>query len=103
MGKEVFGRGQYNETAPALIAGAGMGFPLVGRAATTSTPRATWLTLTHIFTASTVLEVIGGTNWATQDVYPWDKPIGMPSTIATTCRGTGRTFPRTIRTTSCRT
>ena len=27
MGKEVFGRGQYNETAPALIAGAGMGFP----------------------------------------------------------------------------
>ena len=40
MGKEVFGRGQYNETAPALIAGAGMGFR--GRkAATTSTPRAT--------------------------------------------------------------
>ena len=31
MGKEVFGRGQYNETAPALIAGAGMGFPVVGR------------------------------------------------------------------------
>ena len=27
IGKEVFGRGQFNATAPALIAGAGMGFP----------------------------------------------------------------------------
>ena len=28
--------------------------------------------LTHIFSPTTVLEIIGGTNWAEQDVYPLD-------------------------------
>ena len=76
MGKEVFGRGQYNETAPALIAGAGMGFPWSEGSYDINTAGYV-ATLTHTFTGSTVLEVIGGTNWATQDVYPlgqadWD-------------------------------
>ena len=76
MGKEVFGRGQYNETAPALIAGAGMGFPWSEGSYDINTAGYV-ATLTHMFTGSTVLEVIGGTNWATQDVYPlgqadWD-------------------------------
>ncbi len=37
MGKEVFGRGQYNETAPALIAGAGRadGLPTINADLTT--------------------------------------------------------------------
>src|SRR5687768_7659389 len=76
MGKEVFGRGQYNETAPALIAGAGMGFPWSEGSYDINTAGYV-ATLTHTFTGSTVLEVIGGSNWATQDVYPlgqadWD-------------------------------
>ena len=76
MGKEVFGRGQYNETAPALIAGAGMGFPWSEGSYDINTAGYV-ATLTHTFTGSTVLEVIAGTNWATQDVYPlgqsdWD-------------------------------
>ncbi len=76
MGKEVFGRGQYNETAPALIAGAGMGFPWSEGSYDINTSGYV-ATLNHIFTATTVLEVIAGTNWATQDVYPlaqsdWD-------------------------------
>jgi len=76
MGKEIFGRGQYNETAPALIAGAGMGFPWSNGSYDINTSGYV-ATLTHTFTGSTVLEVIAGTNWATQDVYPlgqsdWD-------------------------------
>jgi hypothetical protein len=76
MGKEVFGRGQYNETAPALIAGAGMGFPWSSGSYDINTSGYV-ATLTHIFNSNTVLEVIGGTNWAEQDVYPlaqadWD-------------------------------
>lgn len=76
MGKEVFGRGLYNETAPALIAGAGMGFPWSEGSYDINTAGYV-ATLTHTFTGSTVLEVIAGTNWATQDVYPlgqadWD-------------------------------
>lgn len=76
MGKEVFGRGQYNETAPALIAGAGMGFPWSEGSYDINTAGYV-STLTHTFSPTTVLEVIGGTNWATQDVYPlaqsdWD-------------------------------
>ena len=76
MGKEVFGRGQYNETAPALIAGAGMGFPWSEGSYDINTAGYV-ATLNHIFTPTTVLEVIAGTNWATQDVYPlaqsdWD-------------------------------
>jgi hypothetical protein len=76
MGKEVFGRGQYNETAPALIAGAGMGFPWSEGSYDINTAGYV-ANLTHTFTGSTVLEVIAGTNWATQDVYPlgqadWD-------------------------------
>jgi hypothetical protein len=76
MGKEVFGRGQFNETAPALIAGAGMGFPWSEGSYDINTAGYV-ATLTHTFTGSTVLEVIAGTNWATQDVYPltqrdWD-------------------------------
>ena len=76
MGKEVFGRGQYNETAPALIAGAGMGFPWSEGSYDINTAGYV-ATLTHTFTSATVLEVIAGTNWATQDVYPlaqsdWD-------------------------------
>jgi hypothetical protein len=76
MGKEVFGRGQYNETAPALIAGAGMGFPWSEGSYDINTAGYV-ANLTHTFTGSTVLEVIAGSNWATQDVYPlgqsdWD-------------------------------
>ena len=76
MGKEVFGRGLYNESTPALIAGAGMGFPWSNGSYDINTAGYV-ATLTHTFTAATVLEVIGGTNWATQDVYPlaqsdWD-------------------------------
>ena len=76
MGKEVFGRGQYNETTPALIAGAGMGFPWSNGSYDINTMGYV-STLTHSFTGSTVLEVIAGTNWAEQDVYPlaqsdWD-------------------------------
>ena len=76
MGKEVFGRGQYNETAPALIAGAGMGFPWSNGSYDINT-KGYVATLTHTFSPSTVLEVIGGSNWAEQDVYPltqadWD-------------------------------
>ena len=76
MGKEVFGRGQYNETAPALIAGAGMGFPWSNGSYDINTSGYV-ATLTHTFTGSTVLEIIAGTNWAEQDVYPlgqsdWD-------------------------------
>ena len=62
-GKEVFGRGQYNETAPALIAGAGMGFPWSEGSYDINTAGYV-ATLTHTFTGSTVLEVIAGTNWA---------------------------------------
>ena len=76
MGKEVFGRGQYNESSPALIAGAGMGFPWSEGSYDINTAGYV-ATLTHTFTGTTVLEVIAGTNWATQDVYPlgqadWD-------------------------------
>jgi hypothetical protein len=76
MGKEIFGRGQYNESSPALIAGAGMGFPWSEGSYDINTAGYV-ATLTHTFTGSTVLEVIAGTNWATQDVYPlgqsdWD-------------------------------
>jgi hypothetical protein len=76
LGKEIFGRGQYNETAPALIAGAGMGFPWSDGSYDINTSGYV-ATLTHTFTGTTVLEVIAGTNWATQDVYPlgqsdWD-------------------------------
>ena len=56
-GKEVFGRGQYNETAPALIAGAGMGFPWSEGSYDINTTGYV-ATLTHTFTGSTVLEVI---------------------------------------------
>ena len=76
LGKEVFGRGQYNETGPALIAGAGMGFPWSEGSYDINT-KGYVATLTHTFSASTVLEIIGGSNWAEQDVYPlaqsdWD-------------------------------
>lgn len=76
MGKEVFGRGQYNESTPALIAGAGMGFPWSEGSYDINT-KGYVSTLTHTFSASTVLEIIGGSNWAEQDVYPlaqsdWD-------------------------------
>ena len=76
MGKEVFGRGLYNETAPALIAGAGMGFPWSEGSYDINTMGYV-STLNHTFSSSTVLEVIAGTNWAEQDVYPlaqadWD-------------------------------
>jgi hypothetical protein len=76
LGKEVFGRGQYNETAPALIAGAGMGFPWSEGSYDINT-KGYVANLTHTFSASTVLEIIGGSNWAEQDVYPlgqsdWD-------------------------------
>jgi hypothetical protein len=76
MGKEVFGRGQYNETAPALIAGAGMGFPWSNGSYDINT-KGYVANLTHTFSGSTVLEIIAGSNWAEQDVYPltqadWD-------------------------------
>ena len=71
-GKEVFGRGQYNETAPALIAGAGMGFPWSEGSYDINTTGYV-ATLTHTFTGSTVLEIIAGTNWAEQDVYPLEQ------------------------------
>ena len=96
MGKEVFGRGQYNETAPALIAGAGMGFPWSDGSYDINTAGYV-ATLTHTFTGSTVLEVIARDQLgAPRTCIRWDRPIGMPSTIATTCRGTGSTSPRTI-------
>ena len=76
MGKEVFGRGQFNQTAPALIAGAGMGFPWSEGSYDINTAGYV-ANLTHTFSRSTVLEIIGGSNWAEQDVYPltqadWD-------------------------------
>ncbi len=72
MGKEVFGRGQYNETAPALIAGAGMGFPWSNGSYDINTSGYV-ATLTHTFSSTTVLEIIGGSNWAEQDVYPLEQ------------------------------
>ena len=72
MGKEVFGRGQYNETAPALIAGAGMGFPWSEGSYDINT-KGYVANLTHTFSSSTVLEIIGGSNWAEQDVYPLEQ------------------------------
>jgi Carboxypeptidase regulatory-like domain/TonB-dependent Receptor Plug Domain len=71
-GKEVFGRGQYNATAPALIAGAGMGFPWSNGSYDINTSGYV-ATLTHTFSATTVLEIIGGSNWAEQDVYPLEQ------------------------------
>ena len=71
-GKEVFGRGQYNATAPALIAGAGMGYPWSNGSYDINTTGYV-ANLTHIFSRSTVLEIIGGTNWAEQDVYPLEQ------------------------------
>ena len=71
-GKEVFGRGQYNATAPALIAGAGMGYPWSNGSYDINTTGYV-ANLTHIFSPSTVLEIIGGTNWAEQDVYPLEQ------------------------------
>jgi len=71
-GKEVFGRGQYNATAPALIAGAGMGYPWSNGSYDINTSGYV-ANLTHIFSRSTVLEIIGGTNWAEQDVYPLEQ------------------------------
>ncbi len=71
-GKEVFGRGQYNATAPALIAGAGMGFPWSNGSYDINTSGYV-ATLTHTFSSTTVLEVIAGTNWAEQDVYPLEQ------------------------------
>ena len=76
LGKEVFGRGQYNATAPALIAGAGMGFRwsngsydintagYVANSHTRSPARPCWRSL-------------AGPIGRTQDVYPlrqadWD-------------------------------
>ncbi len=72
IGKEVFGRGQYNATAPALIAGAGMGFPWSNGSYDINTSGYV-ATLTHTFSSTTVLEVIAGTNWAEQDVYPLEQ------------------------------
>jgi carboxypeptidase family protein/TonB-dependent receptor-like protein len=72
MGKEVFGRGQYNATAPALIAGAGMGFPWSNGSYDINTSGYV-ATLTHTFSPTTVLEIIGGSNWAEQDVYPLEQ------------------------------
>ena len=72
LGKEVFGRGQYNETAPALIAGAGMGFPWSNGSYDINTSGYV-ANLTHMFSNTTVLEVIGGSNWAEQDVYPLEQ------------------------------
>jgi hypothetical protein len=72
MGKEVFGRGQYNETAPALIAGAGMGFPWSNGSYDINTSGYV-ANLTHTFSNTTVLEIIGGSNWAEQDVYPLEQ------------------------------
>jgi hypothetical protein len=69
FGKEVFGRGQYNATNPALIAGNGLGFPLTDGTYDINTAGYV-STLTHTFSPTTVLEVIAGTNWAEQDVYP---------------------------------
>ena len=71
-GTEVFGRGQYNATAPALIAGAGMGYPWSNGSYDINTTGYV-ANLTHIFSPSTVLEIIGGTNWAEQDVYPLEQ------------------------------
>ena len=72
IGKEVFGRGQFNATAPALIAGAGMGFPWSNGSYDINTSGYV-ATLTHTFSSTTVLEVIAGTNWAEQDVYPLEQ------------------------------
>jgi hypothetical protein len=76
LGKEVFGRGYYNETNPALIAGNGFAFPWTRGSYDINTAGYV-ATLHHTFSSATVLEIIGGTNWATQDVYPlsqtdWD-------------------------------
>ena len=103
MGKEVFGRGQYNATAPALIAGAGMGFPwserqlrhqhrgLRGaRSPTSSRPRP----CSRSSAAPT-----GRSRTSTR----WSSPTGMRSTTAITCPATSSTSRRTTRTTSCRT
>ena len=72
MGKEIFGRGQYNATAPALIAGAGMGFPWSNGSYDINTSGYV-ANLTHTFSNTTVLEIIGGSNWAEQDVYPLEQ------------------------------
>jgi hypothetical protein len=72
VGKEVFGRGQFNATAPALIAGAGMGFPWSNGSYDINTSGYV-ATLTHTFSSSTVLEIIAGSNWAEQDVYPLEQ------------------------------
>jgi hypothetical protein len=75
-GKEVFGKGFQNDSAPALIAGNGFGFPVTkGTYDINTSGYAT--TLTHTLSPTAVLEVIAGANWATQDVYPlsqadWD-------------------------------
>ncbi|MGH9373843.1 MAG: carboxypeptidase regulatory-like domain-containing protein, partial [Vicinamibacterales bacterium] len=69
FGKEVFGRGFYNATNPALIAGNGLAFPLTEGSYDINTAGYV-STLTHTFSPTTVLEVIAGTNWAEQDVYP---------------------------------
>ena len=61
-----------NATAPALIAGAGMGFPWSNGSYDINTTGYV-ANLTHIFSPSTVLEIIGGTNWAEQDVYPLEQ------------------------------
>ena len=70
-GKEVFGRGYFNQSNPALIPGAlpnGIAFQRAQGSYDIDTAGYV-ATLTHTFTPTTVLEVIGGTNWATQHAY----------------------------------
>ena len=103
MGKEVFGRGQYNETAPALIAGAGMGFPWSNGSYDINTAGYV-ATLNHIFTP---LDRARGHRrdqlGHAGRVPAGTSPIGTRSTTAITCPATGSTSPRTTRITSCRT
>ena len=102
-GKEVFGRGQFNETAPALIAGAGMGFPWSNGSYDINTSGYV-ATLTHIFTRlDRARDHRAGPTGRSRTCIRWNSPTGMPSTTAITCPATGSTSPRTTRITSCRT
>lgn len=67
-GKEVFGRGFFNQSSPALIPGNGMGFA-AARGSYDINTAGYVATLIHTFSPSTVFEVIAGLNWAEQDVY----------------------------------
>ena len=101
MGKEVFGRGQYNETAPALIAGAGMGFPWSKGSYDINT-KGYVATLTHVLVDDRARghrrEQLGGAGRLSAGTVRLGRlDYGI------TCPVTGSTSPRTIRITSCRT